>query len=83
MSLIDPQPPLEGSAPMTLDDDSPKENKWIRIARQIYEGSTEYVDANLRYQWEKSLSMFNNKHPSGSKYLTGAYEKRSRFTFLE
>jgi DNA-binding protein YbaB len=79
MSLIDPQPPLEGSAPMTLDDDSPKENKWIRIARQIYEGSTEYVDANLRYQWEKSLSMFNNKHPSGSKYLTGAYEKRSRF----
>ena len=78
MSLIDPQPPLEGSAPMTLDDDSPKENKWIRIARQIYEGSTEYVDANLRYQWEKSLSMFNNKHPAGSKYLTGAYEKRSR-----
>jgi hypothetical protein len=80
MSLIDPQPPLEGSAPMTLDgDDTPKENKWIRIARQIYEGSTEYVDANLRYQWEKSLSMFNNKHPAGSKYLTGAYEKRSRF----
>ena len=80
MSLIDPQPPLEGSEPMTLDDDgNPKENKWIRIARQIYEGSTEYVDANLRYQWEKSLSMFNNKHPAGSKYLTGAYEKRSRF----
>ena len=79
MSLINPQPPLEGSAPMSLDDDVPMENKWIRIARQIYEGSTEYLDANLRYQWEKSLSMFNSKHPSGSKYNSGAYEKRSRF----
>tara|TARA_R110000824_G_scaffold75912_2_gene192513 strand:+ start:889 stop:3072 length:2184 start_codon:yes stop_codon:yes gene_type:complete len=79
MSLINPQPPLEGSEPMSFDDDTPKENKWIRLARQIYDSSTEYVDANLRYQWEKSLSMFNNKHPAGSKYLTGAYEKRSRF----
>ena len=55
MSLMNPQPPLEGSEPQVMvldDDDSPMENKWVRIARQIYEDSTEYLDANIRYHWE-------------------------------
>ena len=81
MSLMNPQPPLNmGVDAVPLDaDDSPIENKWIRIARQIYEDSTEYLDANIRYQWEKNLSLFNNNHPPGSKYNTAAYEKRSAF----
>ena len=64
MSLINPTPPLEGSEPQTTildEDDTPLENKWVRIARQIYDDSTEYLDANIRYQWEKSLSLFNNR----------------------
>ena len=81
MSLINPQPPLnvgEDSVPFDKED-TPLENKWIRIARQMYEDSTEYLDANIRYQWEKNLSLFNSNHPPGSKYNSSAYEKRSRF----
>jgi len=81
MSLINPQPPLNvGIDSVPLDaDETPTESKWIRIARQIYEDSTEYLDANIRYQWEKNLSLFNSNHPPGSKYNTAAYEKRSAF----
>ena len=81
MSLINPQPPLNiGVDSVALDqEETPLENKWIRIARQIFEDSTEYLDANIRYQWEKNLSLFNSNHPPGSKYNSSAYEKRSRF----
>ena len=81
MSLVNPQPPLNvGVDSVPLDaDDTPTENKWIRIARQMYEDSTEYLDANIRYQWEKNLSLFNSNHPPGSKYNSAAYEKRSKF----
>ena len=80
MSLMNPQPPLNvGIDSVPLESETPKENEWIRIARQIYEGSTDYLDANLRFQWEKSLSLFNGRHPPASKYNTTAYEKRSKF----
>ena len=77
---MNPQPPLNvGIDSVPLESETPKENEWIRIARQIYEGSTDYLDANLRFQWEKSLSLFNGRHPPASKYNTTAYEKRSKF----
>jgi len=81
MSLMNPQPPLNVGidAVNTLVEETPKEDKWLRIARAIYEGSTDYLNANLRYQWEKSLSLFNGNHPPGSKYNTAAYDKRSKF----
>ena len=81
MSLMNPQPPLNVGIDSVnaIESEAPKEDKWIRIARQIYEGSTDYLDANLRFQWEKSLSLFNSHHPPGSKYNTSAYEKRSKF----
>ena len=81
MSLINPQPPLNvGVDSVPLDaEETPLENKWIRIARQIFADSTEYLAANIRYQWEKNLSLFNSVHPPGSKYNSAAYEKRSSF----
>ena len=83
MSRINPQPPTEGSENVSveqMDDDTPRiEDFWLRIAREAYEDSSDWVDTNLREQWEKSISLFNSKHPPGSKYNTGAYEKRSRF----
>ena len=80
MSLLNPKPPLENPpTPETDEEGVTLENPWIRLARQSYESSSEWVDANLRYQWEKSLSLFNSKHPSGSKYLSSSYDKRSRF----
>ena len=83
MSRINPQPPTEGSENVSveqMDDDTPHiEDFWLRIAREAYEDSSDWVDSNLREQWEKSISLFNSKHPPGSKYNTGAYDKRSRF----
>ena len=81
MSLMNPQPPLNVGIDSvnTLEEQGPTEDKWIKIAREIYEGSTDYLNANLRYQWEKSLSLFNSNHPPGSKYNTAAYDKRSKF----
>ena len=81
MSLMNPQPPLNVGIDSvnTLEEQGPIEDKWIKIAREIYEGSTDYLNANLRFQWEKSLSLFNSNHPPGSKYNTAAYEKRSKF----
>ena len=80
MSLLNPKPPLENPpTPETDEGGVALENPWLRLARQSYESSSEWVDANLRYQWEKSLSLFNSKHPSGSKYLSSSYDKRSRF----
>tara|TARA_R110000824_G_scaffold382311_1_gene575485 strand:+ start:576 stop:2759 length:2184 start_codon:yes stop_codon:yes gene_type:complete len=83
MSRINPQPPTEGSENESInqmDNDSPLvEDFWLRIAREAYEESSDWVDSNLREQWEKSISLFNSQHPPGSKYNTGAYEKRSRF----
>ena len=81
MSLINPQPPTEGSENLGIsNDDSPVvEDFWLRIAREAYDSSSDWVDTNLREQWDKSLSLFNSQHPPGSKYNTSAYDKRSRF----
>jgi hypothetical protein len=82
MSRIRPQPPTEGSENISVEqmEDTPYiEDFWLRIAREAYEESSDWVDTNLRDQWEKSISLFNSKHPPGSKYNTGAYDKRSRF----
>jgi len=78
MSLVNPQPPLENADDTSIEKDNDVGEFWLRIARQSYESSSEWVDANLRYQWEKSLSLFNSKHPSGSKYHSSAYDKRSK-----
>ncbi len=53
-------------------------DEWLDIARKTYEDSTSYMNANLRHQWEDNIRMFKNKHPSGSKYNTELYQKRSR-----
>ena len=79
MSLINPQPPLnEDIPPAGGEEIGDKNEQWLSLARNAYDSSTDWVDTNLRYQWEKNLSNFNGKHPPGSKYLTSAYDKRSR-----
>jgi len=79
MSLINPQPPLnEDIPPAGGEEIGDKNEQWLSLARNAYDSSTDWVDTNLRYQWEKNLSNFNSVHPPGSKYLTSAYDKRSR-----
>ena len=50
----------------------------MRIAKDAYDASTTYVDANFRKQWEDALRMFQSKHPTDSKYNSESYRYRSR-----
>jgi hypothetical protein len=54
------------------------DDKWLKAAKDAFSGSTTYVDANYRKKWEDALSMFQSKHPAGSKYLTDTYKHRSK-----
>jgi hypothetical protein len=67
MSRIYPQPPTEGADSVAPQQDgSPLiEDFWLRIAREAYEESSEWVDSNLREQWERSLSLFNSSQRLG------------------
>lgn len=51
---------------------------WLKIAAESYTASTTYLDANWRKGWERNISLFQSKHPTGSKYNSEAYKKRSR-----
>lgn len=51
---------------------------WLTIARDAFTASTNYLDANWRKSWERNISLFQSKHPDGSKYNSAAYKHRSR-----
>lgn len=51
---------------------------WLGIARDSYEDSTEYVESSLKVQWERNERAFQNRHQSGSKYLSDQYKGKSR-----
>lgn len=57
---------------------SDAERDWVERARHAYEGSNQWVQANLRDQWERNLRSFNNRHPTGSKYFSDDYKHRSK-----
>src|SRR5512139_93608 len=50
----------------------------LTLAKNAYESSTSYVDANYRKKWDDSLRMFQSRHPSDSKYNTETYKHRSK-----
>ena len=51
---------------------------WVQLARHAYHGSTDYLQTNLRRQWERNIHNFRSEHPPGSKYHSVAYKHRSR-----
>lgn len=51
---------------------------YLDVARQAFRHSTDYLDANLREGWERSIRSFNSRHPAGSKYESDAYKHRSK-----
>lgn len=50
----------------------------LQLARDAYNDSTNYVNTNLRRQWERNIANFMSRHPSGSKYRSPAYSSRSK-----
>lgn len=51
---------------------------WLGLARDNYESSTDYIDSNIRQQWEASIAHQNNEHAPDSKYHSDLYAKRSK-----
>lgn len=51
---------------------------WLRRARESWNQSDSWFDTALRPRMERNLSHFKNQHASGSKYLSDAYQKRSK-----
>lgn len=61
-----------------LNDQLERKDPWLTLAREAYQSSTSYLDANYRRQWERNISLFQSEHPTGSKYHSGQYQHRSR-----
>ena len=51
---------------------------YLDLARQAYDASTTYLDANYRADWEYGLKTFRLEHSAGSRYLSEEYKARSR-----
>lgn len=54
------------------------DDEWLLLARDTFSASTNYYDANLRKPWERASANVRGEHPSGSKYHTEEYKRRSR-----
>jgi hypothetical protein len=75
MSIEPQEAPLEGSEAAGLDVE---QIDWLGVVSEAYKNSTTYLDANYRKQWEKNVSNFRSKHPSGSRYYSDGYKFRSK-----
>jgi len=51
---------------------------WLRLARDSYQTSTQWLQADMYSQWERNISNFRSVHPPGSKYHSKAYKYRSK-----
>lgn len=60
-----------------VPQDDPKE-EWLALARDAFTTSDSYYGASISKQMETNISLFNSKHPAGSKYSTEGYKYRSK-----
>jgi hypothetical protein len=51
---------------------------FLKLAKEAYDASSAFVDANYRADWDYSIRAFRNEHAAGSKYLSADYQHRSR-----
>ena len=51
---------------------------YLSLAKEAYESSTDYFNANHRADLEYGIKAFRNEHASGSKYLSEEFKARSR-----
>lgn len=70
--------PNQGLQNILDSSDILDENHARTMGRNIYESSTNWLNAGRRLKWNDSLRAFQGLHPSGSKYLSGDYRYRSR-----
>lgn len=59
-------------------EDSNPDEYWLGLAKSAFDTSTDYLDSNIRQQWDDAIAHQNNEHASGSKYHTDTYRARSK-----
>ena len=64
------------SAPGASDDEL-STHTAIKLARECYDSSTDWINSSRRSDWMASIRAFQGQHPSGSKYLSNEYRFRS------
>lgn len=62
---------------MEDEDEDEGEIDWQKRGQDAFRTSTGFFDSNYRQQLEDSLRAFNGQHPSGSKYNSETFRKRS------
>lgn len=55
-----------------------RDDEFLTSARNNYDMSTDFLEASVQKGWQRSIDHFNNKHASGSRYLTDGFRGRSR-----
>lgn len=57
---------------------SDEDMEWLRLARDGFQASTDFLDDGIRSEWIDAMSRFHSQHPPGSKYNSAFYAKRSK-----
>lgn len=60
------------------DHIAPGDGEWLKLVRDSYQSSTDYLDDGIRTEMERAMARFQSTHPAGSKYHTAAYKRRSK-----
>jgi len=60
------------------EPDTQDKTDWLQIAKDSFESSTSYFDANYRKTMERNIALFQSRHPAGSKYNSEQFKRRSR-----
>jgi len=66
------------NAPVEDEEQFSELDDWLQRARDGYRVAEDYFTASIRKQLEKNISIFQSKHPQGSKYHSDAYKYRSK-----
>ena len=52
--------------------------EWLTLAKDTFRDSTNYLNSNIRHNWEKAVAHQNSEHANGSKYHSPTYRSRSK-----
>ena len=78
-AVVEGDRPLPGEEEKLPDGENRQaEDSMITLSREAYYSSKTWWDSSIRKQIERNLRAFNNRHPSGSKYHTEQYRKKSK-----
>jgi hypothetical protein len=61
-----------------MPDIASGDRKWLKLVRDSYRLSTDFLDDGIRSEWENALHRFHSEHPPGSKYSSQSYRNRSK-----